>query len=238
MERKKLLIADDSEMNRAILANMLEQDFEIMEVSDGKEALAALQIYRKDLSALLLDIVMPGMDGFQVLEEMKQRQWLEDVPTVMISAETGSSYIDQAFELGAADYINRPFATGIIRRRIINTILLHTKKQQLMDIVSNYFYRHKKTTEEMVSILSSAVEHRCCGGGRHMAGVGYLTGLLLRLLLGLLLPVCLRILDRIIGCIDLVHFLCSGRIAWIQIRVIFLCQTAIGLTDLILRCIR
>ena len=90
MERKKLLIADDSEMNRAILANMLEQDFEIMEVSDGKEALAALQIYRKDLSALLLDIVMPEMDGFQVLEEMKQRQWLEDVPTVMIPAETGS----------------------------------------------------------------------------------------------------------------------------------------------------
>lgn len=100
MERKKLLIADDSEMNRAILANMLEQDFEIMEVSDGKEALAALQIYRKDLSALLLDIVMPEMDGFQVLEEMKQRQWLEDVPTVMISAETGSGYIDRAFELG------------------------------------------------------------------------------------------------------------------------------------------
>ena len=81
MERKKLLIADDSEMNRAILANMLEQDFEIMEVSDGKEALAALQIYRKDLSALLLDIVMPEMDGFRVLEEMKQRQWLEDGET-------------------------------------------------------------------------------------------------------------------------------------------------------------
>lgn len=100
MERKKLLIADDSEMNRAILANMLEQDFEIMEVSDGKEALAALQIYRKDLSALLLDIVMPEMDGFQVLEEMKQRQWLEDVPTVMISAETGSGYIDRAFGWG------------------------------------------------------------------------------------------------------------------------------------------
>ena len=135
MERKKLLIADDSEMNRAILANMLEQDFEIMEVSDGKEALAALQIYRKDLSALLLDVVMPGMDGFQVLEEMKQRQWLEDVPTVMISAETSSSYIDQAFELGAADYINRPFSATVVRRRIINTILLHTRRQEMMDIL-------------------------------------------------------------------------------------------------------
>ena len=160
MERKKLLIADDSEMNRAILANMLEQDFEIMEVSDGKEALAALQIYRKDLSALLLDVVMPGMDGFQVLEEMKQRQWLEDVPTVMISAETGSSYIDQAFELGAADYINRPFSATVVRRRIINTILLHTRRQEMMDILTSRVYRQEKSSKVMLSILNFSVEYR------------------------------------------------------------------------------
>lgn len=160
MERKKLLIADDSEMNRAILANMLEQDYEIMEVSDGKEALAALQIYRKDLSALLLDVVMPGMDGFQVLEEMKQRQWLEDVPTVMISAETSSSYIDQAFELGAADYINRPFSATVVRRRIINTILLHTRRQEMMDILTSRVYRQEKSSEVMLSILNFAVEYR------------------------------------------------------------------------------
>ena len=160
MERKKLLIADDSEMNRAILANMLEQDYEIMEVSDGKEALAALQIYRKDLSALLLDVVMPGMDGFQVLEEMKQRQWLEDVPTVMISAETSSSYIDQAFELGAADYINRPFSATVVRRRIINTILLHTRRQEMMDILTSRVYRQEKSSEVMLSILNFAI--LCC----------------------------------------------------------------------------
>lgn len=183
MERKKLLIADDSEMNRAILANMLEQDFEIMEVSDGKEALAALQIYRKDLSALLLDIVMPGMDGFQVLEEMKQRQWLEDVPTVMISAETGSSYIDQAFELGAADYINRPFSATVVRRRIINTILLHTRRQEMMDILTSRVYRQEKSSKVMLSILNFAVEYRNGEGGSHMSGVEYLTGLLLRRLL-------------------------------------------------------
>ena len=183
MERKKLLIADDSEMNRAILANMLEQDFEIMEVSDGKEALAALQIYRKDLSALLLDIVMPEMDGFQVLEEMKQRQWLEDVPTVMISAETSSSYIDQAFELGAADYINRPFSATVVRRRIINTILLHTRRQEMMDILTSRVYRQEKSSEVMLSILNFAVEYRNGEGGSHMSGVEYLTGLLLRRLL-------------------------------------------------------
>ena len=183
MDRRKLLIADDSEMNRAMLANMLDHDFQIIEAVDGHETISALEMYEGEIAALLLDIVMPEMDGFQVLEEMQRRGWTESVPTIMISAETGSAYIDRAFELGASDYINRPFATGIIRRRIINAILLHTKKQQLMDIVSNYSYRHEKNTEEMVSILSSAVEHRCCGGGRHMAGVGYLTGLLLRCLL-------------------------------------------------------
>lgn len=183
MERKKLLIADDSEMNRAILANMLEQDFEIMEVSDGKEALAALQIYRKDLSALLLDIVMPEMDGFQVLEEMKQRQWLEDVPTVMISAETGSGYIDRAFELGAVDYINRPFSATVVRQRIINTILLHTRRQEMMDILTSRVYRQEKSSEVMLSILNFAVEYRNGEGGGHMSGVEYLTGLLLRRLM-------------------------------------------------------
>jgi len=183
MDRRKLLIADDSEMNRAMLANMLDHDFQIIEAVDGHETISALEMYKGEIAALLLDIVMPEMDGFQVLEEMQRRGWTESVPTIMISAEMGSAYIDRAFELGASDYINRPFATGIIRRRIINTILLHTKKQQLMDIVSTYFYRHEKNTEEMVSILSSAVEHRCCGGGRHMAGVSCLTGLLLRRLL-------------------------------------------------------
>ena len=183
MDRRKLLIADDSEMNRAMLANMLDHDFQIIEAVDGYETISALEMYKGEIAALLLDIVMPEMDGFQVLEEMQRRGWTESVPTIMISAEMGSAYIDRAFELGASDYINRPFATGIIRRRIINTILLHTKKQQLMDIVSTYFYRHEKNTEEMLSILSSAVEHRCCGGGRHMAGVSCLTGLLLRRLL-------------------------------------------------------
>ena len=183
MNRKKLLIADDSEMNRAILANMLDHDFEIIEVSDGREAIAALQAYRGELSALLLDIAMPEMDGFEVLREMKERGWIEEVPTIMISAETGSSYIDRAFELGASDYINRPFATSIVRRRIINTILLHTKKQQLMDVVSGRLYRQEKNNEVMLSILIYAVEYRSGEGGLHMQGVEYLTNLLLRRLM-------------------------------------------------------
>ena len=114
---------------------------------------------------------------------MKQRQWLEDVPTVMISAETGSSYIEQAFELGAADCINRPFSATVVRRRIINTILLHTRRQEMMDILTSRVYRQEKSSEVMLSILSFAVEYRNGEGGSHMSGVEYLTGLLLRRLL-------------------------------------------------------
>ena len=103
MDRRKLLIADDSEMNRAMLANMLDHDFQIIEAVDGHETISALEMYKGEIAALLLDIVMPEMDGFQVLEEMQRRGWTESVPTIMISAEMGSAYIDRAFELGASD---------------------------------------------------------------------------------------------------------------------------------------
>ena len=86
MRRRKLLIADDSEMNRAILANVLDQEFEVIEATNGQEVIIALQSYGTQISALLLDIVMPEMDGFEVLEEMNRRHWIEDIPTIMISA--------------------------------------------------------------------------------------------------------------------------------------------------------
>ena len=91
MRRRKLLIADDSEMNRAILANVLDQEFEVIEATNGQEVIIALQSYGTQISALLLDIVMPEMDGFEVLEEMNRRHWIEDIPTIMISAETSNT---------------------------------------------------------------------------------------------------------------------------------------------------
>lgn len=179
MERKKLLIADDSEMNRAILANILDQDYEIIEAADGREAIAALQVYHGEISALLLDIIMPEMDGFAVLEEMRAHGWLEEVPVIMISTETGTATIDHAFALGASDYISRPFATRIIRRRIINTILLNAEKHQLMDIVAEHFLREKRNSDILAAILGYALEARCGEGGTHMNGAGHLTKLLL-----------------------------------------------------------
>ena len=183
MRRRKLLIADDSEMNRAILANVLDQEFEVIEATNGQEVIIALQSYGTQISALLLDIVMPEMDGFEVLEEMNRRHWIEDIPTIMISAETSNTYIDRAFELGASDYISRPFVPGIVRRRIINTILLHTKKHQLMDVVADWFFRREKSNEVMISILGYALGLRCGEKGMHMSGVSRVTGLLLHCLM-------------------------------------------------------
>ena len=183
IKKRKLLIADDSEINRVILANMLEQEFDIVEVSDGEGAITALENGRGTYSALLLDLIMPGMSGFDVLEEMKRRQWTDELPIIMISAESGSSYIDRAFDLGASDYISRPFAPGVVRHRIINTILLHKKKKQLMDVVASWFYRREKNNEVMVSILDYAMEVRSGEKGSHMFGVSRLTGILLEKLM-------------------------------------------------------
>lgn len=183
IKKRKLLIADDSEINRVILANMLEQEFDIVEVSDGEGAVTALENGRGTYSALLLDLIMPGMSGFDVLEEVKRRQWTDELPIIMISAESGSSYIDRAFDLGASDYISRPFAPGVVRHRIINTILLHKKKKQLMDVVASWFYRREKNNEVMVSILDYAMEVRSGEKGSHMFGVSRLTGILLEKLM-------------------------------------------------------
>ena len=101
--RQKILIADDSEMNRSILADMLEEEFDIIEAENGLEAVSILQQCADELSLVLLDIVMPEMDGFEVLMVMNQRQWIEDVPVIMISAETRSSQIERAYKLGITD---------------------------------------------------------------------------------------------------------------------------------------
>ena len=137
MDERKLLIADDSELNRAILVSVLEKNFDILEAADGKEAIATLAAHEGNIAALLLDVVMPEADGFEVLEEMNRRGWIDEIPTIMISVETGGSYIDRAFQLGAADYVSRPFVPNMIRRRVINAILLHTKTRKLTGLIAD-----------------------------------------------------------------------------------------------------
>ncbi len=115
-QKKKILIADDSPMNRALLLEMLEDQFEILEAENGKVAVELLSEHRQELSLVLLDILMPEMDGFEVLAVMNKYHWIEEMPVIIISAETSPSYIDRAYDFGAMDFITRPFNLAVVRR--------------------------------------------------------------------------------------------------------------------------
>lgn len=178
--KEKILIADDSEMNRSILADMLEEEYEIIEVENGVQAVAAMKKYGVDLSLLLLDIVMPQMDGFGVLKVMNENQWIEDIPVIMISAESSPTYIDRAYEMGATDFIVRPFNEMVVRRRVVNTILLYAKQKKLMGMVEDQIYEKEQSSNMMIDILSHIVEFRNGESGWHVRHVHTLTDLLLQ----------------------------------------------------------
>ena len=157
-EKQKILIVDDSEMNRSILADMLGEEYEIIEAVDGTEAVARLNIDSTDISLMLLDIVMPNMDGFEVLEVMNKRDWIQDIPVIMISAENSYSYVERAYELGVTDFINRPFDGMVVHRRVINTIMLYAKQKKIVELVADQIYEKEKSNSLMISILSHIVE--------------------------------------------------------------------------------
>lgn len=174
-----ILIADDSEMNRAILADMLGEEYEIVEVENGAQAVVYMEQHSVELSLLLLDIVMPEMDGFGVLKVMKEHRWIEDIPVIMISAENSPSYIERAFELGASDFIIRPFNELIVRRRAINTITLYAKQKKLVGMVADQIFEKEQSSSMMIDILSHIVEFRNGESGLHVQHVHVLTDLLL-----------------------------------------------------------
>lgn len=177
--KKKILVADDSEMNRSILADMLDDEYEVLEAEDGEQAVAALEQYGAELSVLLLDIVMPVMDGFEVLAVMNQRKWIENIPVIMISSESGSNQVARAYELGVADFIGRPFDALVVHRRVVNTILLYAKQKKLLDLVTEQVYENQKQSNLMIDILSHIVEFRNGESGPHVRHVHVLTELFL-----------------------------------------------------------
>ncbi|MCI8579705.1 MAG: diguanylate cyclase [Dorea sp.] len=179
-EKQKILIVDDSEMNRSILADMLGDEYEIVEAVDGAEAVARLNMDSTDISLLLLDIVMPNMDGFEVLAVMNRRNWIQDIPVIMISAENTSSYIEHAYELGVTDFISRPFDGQIVHRRVINTIMLYAKQKRLIELVSDQIYEKERSNNLMVSILSHIVEFRNGESGMHVLHINMMTEILLQ----------------------------------------------------------
>ncbi|MCI9119970.1 MAG: diguanylate cyclase [Oscillibacter sp.] len=178
-QKQKILIVDDTEFNRAVLADMLEDKYQIIEAENGLQALAILQQRGVELDLVLLDIVMPEMDGFGVLEDMAQTRLIEDVPVIMISSETASSYVQRAYELGVTDFISRPFDELIVHRRVVNTILLYAKQKRLAGMVADQIYENEQRSNLLIDILSYIVEFRNGESGLHVLNVRTLTELLL-----------------------------------------------------------
>ncbi len=181
--RQKILIVDDSEMNRSILVDMLGGEYDTIEVEDGLKAVGVLQRQGAEISLVMLDIVMPEMDGFGVLEVMNQRHWIESIPVIMISAETASDRIDQALELGVTDFISRPFDARVVRRRVLNTLLSSAKQQELEALVAEQIIEKEQNSLLMIDILSHIVEFRNGESGQHVIHVRRLTEVLLRALM-------------------------------------------------------
>ena len=179
--KQKILIVDDSEMNRSILADMLGEEYDILEAEDGVQAVGILSKQYSELSLVLLDIVMPKLDGFGVLSAMNQNGWIMDVPVIMVSAESGSKQVERAYELGVTDFINRPFDALVVRRRVVNTILLYAKQKRLIGMVEDQIYETEQRSSLMIDILSHIVEFRNGESGLHILHVRTLTAMLLDL---------------------------------------------------------
>jgi len=177
--RQKILIVDDNEMNRSILMDMLGDEYTVIEAVNGLHAVNELQKQASDIDLVMLDLVMPEMDGLEVLAVMNQRRWIESIPVIMISAESTSDRIKKALEMGVTDFIGRPFDDRIVRRRVLNTLLSSAKQAQLESLVAEQMYEKEQNSLLMIDILSHIVEFRNGESGLHVIHVRRLTEVLL-----------------------------------------------------------
>ena len=177
--RYRILIVDDSEMNRMILSEMLKGEFEILEAENGSVCLDMLSRYEMKISLILLDIVMPGMDGFGVLEYINRNNLIKDIPVIMISGEDSGEVIKRAYEMGVSDYIKRPFDMEVVHRRVLNTIKLYAKQRRLVAMVMNQVFEKEKNSRMLISVLSEIVEFRNGESGTHVLNINTLTTMIL-----------------------------------------------------------
>ena len=174
-----LIVVDDSEMNRAILSEMLKDEYCILEADNGRTALDMVDRYGDELSIVLLDIVMPGISGFEVLAGLSRRSVSDNLPVIMISSEDSDDMVLRAYELGASDYINRPFDSRVVRRRVSNTIRLYAKQRRLTSLLSQQYNERVKNSRMLIDIMAGVMELRNGESGRHVTNIEKLTELLL-----------------------------------------------------------
>lgn len=176
----RILIVDDSEMNRDMLSDMLSDDYDIVDAANGEEALSILKEQVYDIDLVLLDIIMPAVDGFGVLDVMKRYHWIDNTPVIIISSEISQSYIRKAFELGVTDYILRPFDSFVIHKRVSNTLMLYRKQKNLLSALEEQVYENEKNNSMMINVLAHIVEFRNGESGMHVHHIKQLTSILLQ----------------------------------------------------------
>ena len=181
--KSQILLVDDSKMNRMILKEILGGDYSILEAENGQECLEKMQAEAGNIALVLLDINMPVMDGFEVLKAMNANHTIEDTPVIMISSEDSDAAIRRSYELGASDYVNRPFDARIVYRRVTNTIKLYAKQRRLVQMVSDQIRARENNTDTLVGVLSHIVEFRNGESGAHVRHIRIITELLLHRLL-------------------------------------------------------
>ena len=176
--KQKILIVDDSEINRAMLKEILGEGYEYLEAENGLRAIEILR-RRTDIALVLLDLIMPEMDGFDVLRVMQCYAWQEEIPVIVISAAEDNRSVERAYDMGVADYIRRPFERVMVLRRVKNALMLYAKQKRLTRLVTDQVYEKEHNGVLMISILSHVVEFRNSESGQHVLHIRTLTDLLL-----------------------------------------------------------
>ena len=158
-EKSTILIVDDSELNRTVLADILGDEYNFIEAENGARAIELLRTHT-DIDLILLDMVMPEMNGFDVLTAMNNNRQIEDIPVVMISAENGIEHIERAYDLGVTDYISRPFDCMVVRRRVVNALILAAKQKRLMRLAAEQIYEKEKISDLMINMNRSVISRQ------------------------------------------------------------------------------
>lgn len=179
VKRFKILIIDDSEKNRGELTEMLKREFDVINASDAKQGIEMINKYGEDIALLLLEVKICGMSGFEVLTYMKHSGITGNIPVIMISDEKSESFIRRAYDLGAVDYIGRPFDFQTVYTRVLNTIKLYAKQRRLEKLVARNMVEKEKNNRMLIGVLEQVIEYRNGESGIHVSHIKILTEMLL-----------------------------------------------------------
>lgn len=192
--RDKVLIVDDAELNREILDAILGEDYSILKAEDGRKALKLLNEYYNEIAVVLLDLIMPEINGFEVMDIMKEKGWMEKIPILVISGETAIETERKCFEYGVSDFIRKPFDNSLVRRRVTNIVTLFQYQNELEDKVRKQTQilrkqnellklqaeKLKKSNEKIIDVFGTVVEYRNLESGEHIKRVKGFTEILAR----------------------------------------------------------